>query len=252
MDGARAYRRREAVPEAGLFAVADVHGDFDALSAALSAAPAGAVIVFLGDLVDRGPYSPLCAERVLELSDAGRAVFVAGNHDAALIDVVDGRRAPTPRRVETLEQFDAYGGGLLERYCAMVRAAPLCLRVGRFVFVHAAWKPEMETAAVWGADLRRLALLGERRAAAGRRRPETVYRWVDRIRAGDLVMVGHDVRAERAPLVATSRHGGAAAFLDLGCGKGGRLGCARIQGDHVEYLAFEGSTAPARSLEDED
>jgi hypothetical protein len=44
-----------------LLVVADIHCDYDALDAALRVPPNDALIVFLGDLIDRGPYSPFCA-----------------------------------------------------------------------------------------------------------------------------------------------------------------------------------------------
>ncbi|MEL6979740.1 MAG: metallophosphoesterase [Pseudomonadota bacterium] len=235
------YRRRDIAPEGGVFVIADLHGDFDALDAALSAAPAGAFIVFLGDIVDRGGYSPFCAERMLEILGADRGVLVPGNHDVALVEVVEGRRGATPRRVETLAQFEAYGGDLLTRFCDAVRAAPLCLRIGAFAFAHAAWRAEMETDGAWSAPLRRLALQGEFRATPERRRPERVRRWVDSIPRGRTIMVGHEARSETGPLVVHSRLGGTAAFLDLGCGDGGRLGCARIQGEDVAYLSVAGA-----------
>jgi predicted phosphodiesterase len=48
-----------------VFFVSDLHVDYDAFELALAAVPTNALIVLLGDVVDRGPYSPLCAERLL-------------------------------------------------------------------------------------------------------------------------------------------------------------------------------------------
>lgn len=230
--------------------VADVHGDFDAFEAALALAPPEALVLSLGDLVDRGPYAPLCVERLLELMAAGQAVFVPGNHDVALLEVVEGRRAATPRRAETLAQFDEFGGDTLDRFCAAIRDAALCLRVGDDAFVHAAWSPAMETRERWEDDLRRLALYGEQIKRPGVSRRETVYRWVDRVPAGRRVFVGHDVRGEATPLVAPSAKGGAVTFLDLGCGKGGALGCALIADGETRYFSVESRFVAASAAGD--
>ncbi len=60
--------------------VGDVHGEIDALDALLAELgyaddgqhPEGRRLVFLGDLVDRGPDSPAVLERVSRMVAAGR------------------------------------------------------------------------------------------------------------------------------------------------------------------------------------
>ncbi len=70
--------------EGRLFAIGDIHGCPDELSALLSAiAPtAGDTVVFVGDYVDRGPSARDVIELVLEL-ERGKAecVFLKGNHE---------------------------------------------------------------------------------------------------------------------------------------------------------------------------
>lgn len=69
--------------------VGDVHGEFDALMSLLSALgysadgvhPEGRMLVFVGDLVDRGPRSPDVLEYVMKLVLAGNAQMVVGNHE---------------------------------------------------------------------------------------------------------------------------------------------------------------------------
>lgn len=69
-----------------IYAVGDIHGQLDYLEAALDliAADGGddAEIVFLGDLVDRGPNSRGVIERLMDGQAAGRNWHVVkGNHD---------------------------------------------------------------------------------------------------------------------------------------------------------------------------
>lgn len=237
-------RRLDPQSAPRLFVIADVHGDFDALSEALERAPSDAHVVFLGDLVDRGPYAPLCAATMLELVATGRADFLPGNHDVALVDVVRGDRAATPHRIETLAQFEALSGDTLDRFCALVETAPLALRWGDYAFVHAAWRAEMDAGlggssdigGPWSEDTRRVALLGETIKRPGKRRRETVYRWVDRLPKGLTAVVGHDVRSVSAPPVVAGARGGRAVFLDLGCGKGGALGCAEVTAESLTFV----------------
>lgn len=226
-----------------LFVIADVHGDFDSLVAALDLAPNNALILQLGDLVDRGSFSPLCVELMLNLVEEGRAMLVAGNHDVALADVVAGNRSPTPGRAETLEQFAAYSDELLASFVASVRSSPLCIRAGDYAFAHAAWSPKMETEQLWSDDLKRLALVGERRPVDGVRRPVTSHGWIDRVPRRRCVFVGHEVRSSDAPLKCENAKGGMAVFLDLGCGSGGPLGCAHIRDGEITLHSVRAGSA---------
>lgn len=74
------------------FAIGDIHGCLDALTALLShiAPSAGDRLVFLGDYVDRGPRSCGVLDRVTELHRAGLAVCLLGNHEEMLLDAVGG------------------------------------------------------------------------------------------------------------------------------------------------------------------
>src|SRR5687768_7399268 len=49
------------------------------------------VVVFLGDLIDRGPSSCQVVERLRTYCPAGvRPVFLAGNHEEVLLKILDG------------------------------------------------------------------------------------------------------------------------------------------------------------------
>jgi len=69
--------------------VGDLHGDFFALHSYVEFVKEQSPdfsLVFLGDLIDRGPHSAECVVYVLELakSHPGRITWVAGNHDVGL------------------------------------------------------------------------------------------------------------------------------------------------------------------------
>ncbi|WP_029625229.1 metallophosphoesterase family protein [Sphingomonas sp. PAMC 26605] len=86
-------------PDARLYAVGDIHGRRDLLDAMLDSIredivsrPIGsAVMVFLGDLIDRGPDSAGVVERLLTLGDdPARGLFLLGNHEEVLLRVLAG------------------------------------------------------------------------------------------------------------------------------------------------------------------
>jgi hypothetical protein len=81
----------QPLAEGPLDIVGDVHGEIEALDellARLGHAPGGRtdrVLVFVGDLTDRGPDSTAVVQRVQSLVQAGRAQCVAGNHEINLL-----------------------------------------------------------------------------------------------------------------------------------------------------------------------
>lgn len=97
---ARAEIRRDSVPEGQrVYAVGDIHGRLDLLDELLprieaddaSREPAETSIIFLGDLVDRGPDSAGVVERLRRLSEADRRIrFLAGNHEEIFLESLRG------------------------------------------------------------------------------------------------------------------------------------------------------------------
>lgn len=88
-----------APPDARLYAVGDVHGRRDLLDAMLdlvradiATRPTGsAALVFLGDLIDRGPDSAGVVSRLLGLNAfPARMLFLMGNHEEVLLRVLAG------------------------------------------------------------------------------------------------------------------------------------------------------------------
>ena len=75
------------IPDAPLAIIGDVHGEIDALQRLLAHPAVGPerFLVFVGDLVDRGPDSPAVVARVQALVEAGRALCVLGNHELNLL-----------------------------------------------------------------------------------------------------------------------------------------------------------------------
>lgn len=81
-----------------LYGVGDIHGH-DVLLARMLAAieqdieaarPADNVVIFLGDLIDRGPGSAAVVERLRTLAGPFKSVFLTGNHEEVLVRILDG------------------------------------------------------------------------------------------------------------------------------------------------------------------
>ena len=85
-------RLAATLPEGPLAIIGDIHGEIDALNIVLDklgvdvrARRSPRHIVFVGDLVDRGPDSVAVVRRVAALVDAGLATVVLGNHELNLM-----------------------------------------------------------------------------------------------------------------------------------------------------------------------
>ncbi|WP_419757992.1 metallophosphoesterase [Acidisoma sp.] len=206
--------------------VGDVHGDASAFA---YAADTDRFLVQLGDLVDYGPDSAGALRIMFQLIDRGQGLFLLGNHDHKLARLLLGQNVRVnPQLLATMEQLDE---PLRTRFVAEAKRAPLWLRSGHRLFVHAGFHTDMlqgpPPPALPGRPLgiSARALYGE---PTGQQQedgfPERSLRWVNRIPPGMTVYVGHDRRSQDGrPLEQRSRSGGRAIFVDTGAGKGGHL-----------------------------
>jgi serine/threonine protein phosphatase 1 len=76
------------------FAVGDIHGDLESLERVFDRLPdldEGDTVVFMGDYVDRGPFSAQVIEFVRRLAKDGpaRVVALRGNHEDAWLRVIE-------------------------------------------------------------------------------------------------------------------------------------------------------------------
>src|SRR5437016_3989570 len=77
------------------FVVGDIHGRCAQLKGLLDLLPRDKFadkLVFLGDLIDRGPDVPGSVEHVLNLcrADPEKIICLRGNHEQMLLDFIDG------------------------------------------------------------------------------------------------------------------------------------------------------------------
>ena len=183
--------------------------------------PAGRRLVFVGDLVDRGPRPVDVLRLVMATAAAGGALAVPGNHDDKLLRALAGRPVQrTHGLAATVAAVEAEGPAFVARVRAFLAGLPshLVLDGGRLVVAHAGLPARYH-----GRDSRRLrerALYGlttGRLDAHGL--PERLD-WAAEYGGEALVAYGH------TPVTAP-RWRGRTVDLDTGCAFGGSLTALR-------------------------
>lgn len=141
--------------------IGDVHGCADELKALLTelgyglslegertvlTPPGDRKLVFVGDLVDRGPQTPDVLRIVMDAVDAGQALCVQGNHDQKLDRWMAGRNVKIAHGLqESIDQLEAETPEFRERVKRFLGdlRSHYWLDGGRLVVVHAGLKEEM-------------------------------------------------------------------------------------------------------------
>jgi serine/threonine protein phosphatase 1 len=123
---------RAAAPDAEIVAVGDMHGRSDLLDALLDEAAREPrrlerrIVVFLGDLVDRGPDSLGVIDRARGAAariGAGESVALMGNHEAMMRLAVDPATPPDDA-LDALDAWLANGGDRVIAEFARFRRPP--------------------------------------------------------------------------------------------------------------------------------
>lgn len=92
------------------YVIGDIHGRCDLLDALIEAieaddaalGPADTTVVFLGDLVDRGPESARVIEVAMQLGERRKCRYLAGNHEEMFLESFEDK--------EMLRHFLKHGG----------------------------------------------------------------------------------------------------------------------------------------------
>jgi hypothetical protein len=132
--------------------IGDVHGEIEVLESLLEVlgydqhggSKDGRRLVFLGDLIDRGPDSPAVVEKVMALVSTGRAQCILGNHE---LNILLGRPLPgngwfiQPNAIEKSGEFHSrrVEPDKIETYLNFFASLPLVLENDSLRMVHACW-----------------------------------------------------------------------------------------------------------------
>src|SRR4051812_44137267 len=166
------------------YVVGDIHGRLDLLDQLLAkidedlkARPVRkTLLVFVGDLIDRGPHSAQVIERLRTYRRAGvRPIYLLGNHEEVLLRILGGDRGLIPSwlrfgGVQCLESYGVNGKELArtkdqDAVATIQRAVPQkhvqflesfidTCRFGDYLFVHAGIRPGVELEQQSQTDLR--------------------------------------------------------------------------------------------------
>ncbi|MFP5285878.1 MAG: polynucleotide kinase-phosphatase, partial [Thermoanaerobaculia bacterium] len=220
--------------------IGDVHGCADELEELLDRLgysdgrhPEGRKVVFLGDLVDRGPRVPDVLRIAMDMARAGTALCVPGNHDDKLKRYLQGKRVRIAHGLEqSIEQLEDHPPAFREGVRAFLDGlvSHYVLDGGRLVVAHAGMKQEMQGRA--SGRVRDFALYGETTGESDEFGLPVRYNWAADYRGSATVVYGHTPVHRPEWLNNTIN-------IDTGCVFGGELTALR-------YPELELVSVPAR------
>lgn len=159
---------RSSVPDGHFVAVVgDVHGKLDLLEMLCSKIEAVSrlsacrqrTLIFVGDYIDRGPFSSEVIERLLQGFSGFETIFLKGNHEEALLQFLNDpsvgdvwrnfggletlrsygvQHAPRKEWAETRNEFAM---ALPQTHLQFFKNLKLHATIGDYLFVHAGLKP---------------------------------------------------------------------------------------------------------------
>jgi protein phosphatase len=236
--------------------IGDVHGCFDELVELMGqlgytlsqrdgtysvSSDGGRKLVFVGDLVDRGPGTVQVLRLVSDMVQGGQAFCVPGNHDMKLVRALRGRDVKrTHGLAETIEQLGEESNefrleiakfldGLVSHYV---------FDDGKLVVAHAGLKESMHGRG--SGAVREFALFGETTGETDEFGLPVRYNWAADYRGKALVVYGHTPVPE--PLFLNNT-----VNIDTGCVFGGQLTALRYpEREIVSVKAHQTYYEPAR------
>lgn len=167
------------------YVVGDIHGRLDLLQHLLARihrdmqlrTPRETLLVFVGDLIDRGPQSAQVIERLRTYHRPNvQPIFLLGNHEEVLLRILDGDTSlirswlrfggaqclksygVSPRKVATaagvLEALETIRGAIPREHVEFLRSFDDSCRFGDYLFVHAGIRPGIDLQEQRQSDLR--------------------------------------------------------------------------------------------------
>lgn len=183
--------------------------------------PDGRTVVFVGDLVDRGPSSVGVLRLAMGMTASGNALAVPGNHEAKLIRALDGAKVKATHGLETtlaeLEQETPEFRRAVRDWCYSL-VSHLVLDDGNLVVAHAGLKQAYHGRA--SGRVRQFALYGDTTGETDEFGLPVRYPWADEYRGRAMVVYGHTPTTRLEWINNT-------LCLDTGCAFGGRLSVLR-------------------------
>jgi len=242
--------------------IGDVHGCYEELVSLLNRLgyaleetpegpcakhPEGRRIIFLGDIVDRGPRILDALRLAMNTVNAGAAFMVPGNHEAKLLKKLQGKQVTlTHGLADTVAQLEQAEPEFPEAARKFIDGliGHLVLDGGKLVVAHAGMKSEMQGRASGAA--RMFALYGETTGETDEYGLPVRYNWAADYRGKAMVVYGHTPVPEAEWLNNT-------ICLDTGCVFGGKLTALRYpEKELVAVPAQQVYFEPIRPLQSAD
>ncbi|MFF5794068.1 polynucleotide kinase-phosphatase [Paeniglutamicibacter sp. NPDC012692] len=206
--------------------------------------PEGRRVIFVGDLVDRGPDSPGVLRLAMGMVGNGHALAVPGNHEEKLVRALRGRKVTAAHGLDkTLEQLAGQEEGFGRKvadFCDSL-VSHLVLDDGKLVIAHAGLIEKYHGRA--SGRVRAFALYGQVTGEVDEYGMPVRYPWANEYRGDAAVLYGHTAVTEVAWINNT-------ACLDTGCVFGGALSAMRYpEREVVQVQALAQYCEPGRPLE---
>jgi protein phosphatase len=234
--------------------VGDVHGCADELSELLRRLgyvppeaerplnhPQGRRVVFLGDLVDRGPGIVEVLSLAMDAVDSGTALCVIGNHEWKLVRALWGRNVKVANGLEaSLEQLGKQPEAFSRRVADFIESLPshYVLDGGDLVVAHAGVPEEMHGRET--ERIRAFAMYGDTTGERDQWGMPVRLNWAAHYRGRAAVVYGHTAVAEPEWQNNTIN-------IDTGCVYGGSLTALRYpEREIVSVRALREYAAPGR------
>ena len=264
VDAVEVVRRRlwtDKRDDAGPFdIVGDVHGCFDELQSLLGklgyvincaadrftlSHPEGRRLVFLGDLIDRGPGVVACLRLVMDAVEDGVAFCVPGNHETKLLRKLRGRDVRLTHGLEeTLEQLAAEPPEFRDRVASFIDSlvSHYVFDGGQLAVAHAGMKENLLNRS--SRVVRDFALFGETTGETDEFGLPVRYDWASEYRGETAIVYGHTP-------VATPEWVNRTICIDTGCVFGGHLTALRYpERELVSVPAAKTYYEPIRPLQE--
>lgn len=236
--------------------VGDVHGCFDELAELLKrlgytidetsfkvTAPTGRKLVFVGDLVDRGPKISRVLKLVMNAVADGTALCVPGNHDIKLMRKLHGRDVQIAHGLaDSLAQLSNEPEDFRTRVADFIDGlvSHYLLDEGRLVVAHAGMKESMQGRG--SAAVRDFALFGETTGETDEFGLPVRYNWAAEYRGHAMVVYGHTPVPQPEWLNRTLN-------IDTGCVFGGQITALRYpEKEIVSVPALRTYAEPIRPI----
>lgn len=224
--------------------VGDVHGCVDELKELLNALQFNKQqmrLVFLGDLVHRGPDTLGVVRKVRELD----VECIMGNHEEKLLrwrkheanNKLTGQKNPM-KEISVAEQFA--NESLSKDDLTWMKSLPLKLNLGNnWWAVHAGCEPRLPLAKQIPAQIMRVRFVNKDGMGLSlnpdKSQPDNTVYWAEQWAGPENIVYGHCVHDLKEPRL-DHKLGGACLGIDTGCCFGGHLTAVLFRSSGMEFV----------------